>query len=174
MNYNDKYFNNVKHDESNLKQIKKIILYFILVTTFSCLMVFFIAVQLINVGIISSITPNTPTEAEVSQGSLIYSVVFVVLTFLFFILIIISLIVNYVYIFLGINKIFEVSKKNIGFQKEIEKIKLYEILSMLTLGLVFPWIIINKTKKLKNKYINNTRSQKKAILFFNKFAFESL
>lgn len=42
MNYNDKYFNNVKHDESNLKQIKKIILYFILVTTFSCLMVFFI------------------------------------------------------------------------------------------------------------------------------------
>lgn len=158
MNYNDKYFNNVKHDESNLKQIKKIILYFILVTTFSCLMVFFIAVQLINVGIISSITPNTPTEAEVSQGSLIYSVVFVVLTFLFFILIIISLIVNYVYIFLGINKIFEVSKKNIGFQKEIEKIKLYAILSMLTLGLVFPWIIINKTKKLKNKYINNTRS----------------
>lgn len=121
-------------------------------------MVFFIAVQLINVGIISSITPNTPTEAEVSQGSLIYSVVFVVLTFLFFILIIISLIVNYVYIFLGINKIFEVSKKNIGFQKEIEKIKLYAILSMLTLGLVFPWIIINKTKKLKNKYINNTRS----------------
>lgn len=158
MNYNDKYFNNVKHDESNLKQIKKIILYFILVTTFSCLMVFFIAVQLINVGIISSITPNTPTEDEVSQGSLIYSVVFVVLTFLFFILIIISLIVNYVYIFLGINKIFEVSKKNIGFQKEIEKIKLYAILSMLTLGLVFPWIIINKTKKLKNKYINNTRS----------------
>lgn len=158
MNYNDKYFNNVKHDESNLKQIKKIILYFILVTTFSCLMVFFIAVQLINVGIISSITPNTPTEAEVSQGSLIYSVVFVVLTFLFFILIIISLIVNYVYIFLGINKIFEMSKKNIGFQKEIEKIKLYAILSMLTLGLVFPWIIINKTKKLKNKYINNTRS----------------
>lgn len=158
MNYNDKYFNNVKHNESNLKQIKKIILYFILVTTFSCLMVFFIAVQLINVGIISSITPNTPTEDEVSQGSLIYSVVFVVLTFLFFILIIISLIVNYVYIFLGINKIFEVSKKNIGFQKEIEKIKLYAILSMLTLGLVFPWIIINKTKKLKNKYINNTRS----------------
>lgn len=158
MNYNDKYFNNVKHDESNLKQIKKIILYFILVTTFSCLMVFFIAVQLINVGIISSITPNTPTEDEVSQGSLIYSVVFVVLTFLFFILIIISLIVNYVYIFLGINKIFKVSKKNIGFQKEIEKIKLYAILSMLTLGLFFPWIIINKTKKLKNKYINNTRS----------------
>lgn len=142
-------------NDSNRKMnsVKKLNLYFILVTTFSCLMFFFIIVQLINSAIISSVLPNDPNSGELSGGLLIYSAIFAFLAILFFILTLIFFIANYVFIFMGINKISELYKRNEYYQKEFKKIKLFAILSIFTLGLVLPWIIVSKTKKLKNKEI---------------------
>lgn len=146
------YESKVLSNDSNRKinSVKKLNLYFILVTTFSCLMFFFIIVQLINSAVIYSISPHDSNSGEVSGGLLIYSAVFAFLAILFFILTLVFFIANYVFIFMGINKISELYKRNQYYQKEFEKIKLFAILSIFTLGLVFPWIIVSKTKKLKN------------------------
>lgn len=149
--YESKLFGNDSNRKMN--SVKKLNLYFILVTTFSCLMFFFIIVQLINSAIISSVLPNDPNSGELSGGLLIYSAIFAFLAILFFILTLIFFIANYVFIFMGINKISELYKRNEYYQKEFKKIKLFAILSIFTLGLVFPWIIVSKTKKLKNKEI---------------------
>lgn len=147
--YKNECLNNIS--DKKIDPIKRLNLYFILVTTFSCLMLSFIIIQWINIAILFSKIPNEGYD-ESNPKVVTSSALFVTLTFLFFILILAFLITNYVFIFMGINKTFEVYKRNEYNQKEFEKIKLFSILSIFTLGLVFPWIIIHKLKKLKNKY----------------------
>lgn len=146
--FRNKYLDDNAYKKYNF--IKRLNLYFILVTTFSCLMFFFIIIQLINAQVIYSISPHKE-DAAVSQSLLNYSVTFSFLSIFFFILILIFLISSYVFMLMGINRISQVDKKDEYDQKEFEKIKKFAILSMFTLGLVFPWIIIHKFKKLKNK-----------------------
>lgn len=146
--YGNKYLDNNLYEK--LKHIKRLNLYFILVTTFSCLMFFFIIVQLINATVIYSISPHKEDAAAVSQSLLNYSVAFSFLSILFFILILVFLISSYVFMFIGINKISQIYIINEYYQKDFDKIKLFAILSIFTLGLIFPWIIIHKLKKLKN------------------------
>lgn len=134
-----------------LRNVKRLNLYFILSTTFSCLMFFFIVLQVVNNAILFSISPHEENTV-VDPKIVTYSAVFVTLTFLFFILIVLFFIPNYVFIFMGINEAFKVYKRNECNQKEFEKIKIFSILSIFTFGLVFPWIIIHKLKKLKSKY----------------------
>lgn len=147
--YKNECLNNISYKK--IDPIKRLNLYFILVATFSCLMLSFIIIQWINIAILFSKIPNEGYD-ESNPKVVTSSALFVTLTFLFFILILAFLITNYVFIFMGINKTFEVYKRNEYNQKEFEKIKLFSILSIFTLGLVFPWIIIHKLKKLKNKY----------------------
>lgn len=80
--YESKLFGNDSNRKMN--SVKKLNLYFILVTTFSCLMFFFIIVQLINSAIISSVLPNDPNSGELSGGLLIYSAIFCFFSYFIF------------------------------------------------------------------------------------------